>query len=894
MFEYNDLEFLKTKLKTDLKNGLSEKEALKRKRNNGENVLESRKHDGVIKLFLAQLKDPMIYILLIAIVVSFFLKEYSDAIVVSIVVIINACIGTFQEMKTEKALEALNKLSDHKCIVIRDGEKKQIDTKDLVKGDLVCLESGNSVGADLRIVESVNLSIDESCITGEANAVRKNVDKLDNNVRSLGDKKNCAFMSSLVVSGRGKGIVISTGMNTEIGKIANILKEDKDITPLQKKLFDLGKLLGVITVVICLIMFVIAILEKRNILDMLISSISLAVAAIPEGLPAVVTIVLAIGVQRMVRVNAIVKKLPSVETLGSVSVVCSDKTGTLTENKLRCEEVYESFQYVDKSNISDELISCMRLCNNSYEENNEYKGLPLEVAISRYLKENNLNKMEHLKIKEKEFDSTRKMMSTIHNVENLYVQYTKGAYDKIIGKCKYIAINGEKKLLTKEDVEKLNKEIDLHACNSKRMLAFASKENVKDIDESELTFLGFATFSDPPRTGVKEAIKKFKDAGVKTVMITGDYYKTAIAIGKQLDIIDNETDCISGEEIDKMDDNKLAEIVVNKAIFARVTPEHKARIVSAYKENDIVVAMTGDGVNDAPSLKKADIGIAMGITGSDVAKEASDMILLDDNFATIETAIEEGRTIYNNIKKTILFLLSSNFSEIIVMISAILLGLPLPLLAIHILVVNLLTDSIPALSLGADCKDSDIMLEKPRSSKETLFANGGLSNTVVYGTIIAMITMFAFLIPSIQECYWYGVSVNLANIKSILQDGDMLLISQTYAFIVLSITELFYSLCVRNINKSVFRKDILKNKYLNISIVGGIVLTGGMIFLPFIRELLNLARLDIKTYIILLLISFGITVLHEFKRLLFHMKHIKRWNLIPIMQENKKSTLRKR
>lgn len=864
MFEYNDIEYLKDKLKTDLKQGLSEKEVIRRQQNNGKNILEGKNKDGIVKTFFKQLQDPMIYILLVAIGASFFLKEISDAIVIAIVVIINALIGTFQEIKTEKALEMLKKLSNHKCYVIRDGNKKQIDTFELVKGDLVCLENGNSVGADIRIIESNNLSIDESSITGESHPVKKNSDKLDKNITSLGDKLNCAYMSTLVVGGHGKGIVVSTGMNTEIGKIADILKQDDDITPLQKRLFDLGKLLGLLTIGICTVMFVIAVFEKRDVFDMFLSSISLAVAAIPEGLPAVVTIVLAIGVQRMVKVNTIVKRLPSVETLGSVSVVCSDKTGTLTENKLTCDGVYENMQYKNNLLIEEKnLARNMFLCNNSYLEENEYKGTPIEVALINVLKSRNLTVENFKRLDEKEFDSSRKMMSTLNYVENKKTQYTKGAYDRIIGKCKYIRVNEKNILLTPEHIEQISKEIDKQANRARRILAFAYKEDVEKISEDGMIFLGFTTFIDPPRKGVKEAIETFKEAGIKTIMITGDYIKTAYAIGKEIGIANNENECISGDELDKLSDVDMVKVVEKKSIFARVSPQHKARIVTALKENDRIVAMTGDGVNDAPSLKKADIGISMGINGSDVAKEASDMILLDDNFSTIETAIEEGRTIYNNIKKSVLFLLSSNFAEIIVMVMSIVIGLPVPLLPIHILIVNLLTDSIPALALGADNKDEDVMKENPRSSKETLFAKGGFTNTIIYGVIIAMLTMIAFMLPVMQECNYYGGSYNLKNAIIILENRDILLKAQTFAFIVLSLSELFYSLCIRNIDKSVLRLGCLKNKLLNCAICGGVVITASLIFIPFFRKVLNLELISIQMFIVLVMLSACVILFHE-------------------------------
>ena len=467
------------------------------------------------------------------------------------------------------------------------------------------------------------------------------------------------------------------------------------------------------------------------------------------------------------------------------------------------------------------------------------------------------------RIEELEFDSSRKMMSTLNNVENKKIQYTKGAYDRIIKKCKYIRLDGKNELLTSQYVEKINKEIDRQANKARRILAFAYKENVEKISEENLVFLGFVTFIDPPRNGVKEAVERFRKAGVKTIMITGDYVKTAYAIGQEIGIVNSEDECISGEELDELSDEEMVEIVEKKLVFARVNPQHKARIVNALKENGRIVAMTGDGVNDAPSLKKADIGISMGINGSDVAKEASDMILLDDDFSTIEIAIEEGRTIYNNIKKSVLFLLSSNFAEIIVMILAIVLGLPLPLLAIHILIVNLLTDSIPALALGADTKDPDVMKLPPRNSNETLFANGGLSNTIIYGVLIALLTMISFLLPSIQECLYYGASFNLKNIKVILENDNILLESQTYAFIVLSLSELFYSLSIRNINKRTFNKTMFKNRVLNSAICGGIAMTLAIIYIPFLKDVLNFSFVPTGVFAILMALSASIIVIHD-------------------------------
>ena len=874
MFEYNDLDFLKNKLKTNFETGLTQQEVDRRLISGGRNVIESKKQDSIIKVFFKQLQDPMIYILFVATAISFFFKEYNDAIVVISVVFFNAIIGAVQERKTEKSLEMLKKLSSHKSEVIRDGKRKIIDSEELVKGDLICLESGNSVGADIRVIRTSGLQIDESSITGESKPVKKIVDKIDNKITNIGDKHNMAYMSTMVVAGKGLGIVVSTGMKTEIGKIASILKEDKSLTPLQKRLFDLSKLLGVITIFICAFMFVIALLDNRNVIDMLLSAISLAVAAIPEGLPAVVTIVLAIGVQRMIRVNAIIKRLPSVETLGAVNIVCSDKTGTLTENKLKCDGIYESFIYSNPNELNnDDLKKAITLCNNAYKSEKEYIGSSIEVALLKLLENNKINVEGYRRIEENEFDSTRKMMSVLCVGEGGFVQYTKGAYDRLINKCNRIYDGNEVRKITNNDVEQINKAIDEQANKAKRILAFAMKNCAANkINEEDMIFLGFMTFVDPPRAGVKEAIEKFKKAGVKTVMITGDYVKTAFAIAKDIGVAENENECINGEELDLLKRGDLSKILEKKSVFARVSPKHKAIIVEGLKENGNIVAMTGDGVNDAPSLKKADIGISMGMTGSDVAKESSDMILIDDNFVTIETAIEEGRTIYNNIKKSVLFLLSSNFAEIIVMVGAIIFGLPLPLLAMHILIVNLLTDSFPALALGADCKDGDIMKEKPRKSTESLFSNGGLINTVLFGGLIAALTFLAFSLPSIMECFYFGVDFNISNMKQILLDGKMLAKSQTYAFVVLSLSEIFYAYAMRNDKKTIFYKEIFKNRYLNLAMSGGVIVIYLFIFLAPLRDIFALNDMVITEFMVLIAISASILFLREIIIALFHVK----------------------
>lgn len=872
MYEYKDLNYLKNNVKTDLKKGLNQKEAESRLKVYGENILEDSHKQNYFKVFINQLKDPMIYILLVGIAISAFLREFSDCIVIIVVVLLNALIGMFQEVKTEKSLEMLKKISSNKVCVVRDGQRHLIDSKELVVGDLVILESGNSVGADLRIIHSEGLKIDESSLTGESKAVNKSSELLSENITTLGDKTNLAYMSTLVVSGKGKGIVIATGMKSEIGRIAKLLKEKKtELSPLQTKLARLGKLLGLLVVGVCLLLFFVALLEKRDVLDMLLSSISLAVAAIPEGLPTVVTIVLALGVQKMSKMNALVKRLHSVESLGSVNIICSDKTGTITENKLKCESIYENGVLLNASEMKlSELSLASFLCNNSYLDGNKWQGSSIECELKRITSSLNININMYERLEEKEFNSSRKMMSTLNVVGGRKKQYTKGAFDRIIDKCNYQLINGKKELLTERIKLEIKKIIDQKSLEGKRILAFAKKDDVNKITEENMVFLGFLTFFDPPREGVKESVATFKKAGIETRMITGDYLQTAYSIAKSVGIVSEIDECISGEELNNLEGVELDRTIASKKVFARVSPEHKTKIVESLKGTGNVVAMTGDGVNDAPSLKKADIGISMGINGSDVAKEASDIILLDDDFSTIKVAIKEGRKIYENLRKTILFLLSSNFAEIIVMVVGIVLSFPLPLLAIHILIVNLLTDSIPALCLGIDSVNDHIMERKPNNKKEGLFSNGGIIRIFIYGVIIALLTFIAYLIPSLSEGFKLGVS----GIDIITTNERVLLKSQTYAFVVLSISELFCALAARDLNRSVYRKDILNNKYMNWAIVLGVLVTMALIFTP-ASSVLKFSKLSVGEFAFLILISLCVLAMHELVLIGFHMKQRK-------------------
>lgn len=869
MYEKMKIQECEERLKTSIEKGLTEIEAQKRLLENGKNILEENKKKSTLSVFLSQLKDPMIYILMVATVVSVLLKEYSDAIIIIAVVLLNALIGTVQETKAEKALEALKRMTAPTCVVKRDGRLTEIKAENLVVGDIVELTAGRTVAADLRMIETKNVKIEESSLTGESVAILKDANVvLEKNV-SLGDKINMAYMSTNVVGGRGEGIVVATGMKTEVGKIAKMIKdENEQMTPLQKKLEDLGKFLGVLTIFFCVMLFVVAMLQKRNAYAMLINSISLAVAAIPEGLPAVVTIVLSLGVQRMVKVNAIVKKLPSVETLGSVSVVCSDKTGTLTQNKMVVKEIFceQKKMSADEFQKNDLLIEGMCLCNDAVIEKKEIIGDPTEVALVEFGRKFDIKKSElsekYKRIDEKTFDSTRKMMSTYHLYKKDKIMYTKGALDVVLKKCNRIVKNGKIGCILQDDINKINEVSREMARKALRILALAYKIN-EGFEEKNLIFVGVVGMKDPLRPDVKKSVQKLKEAGITTVMITGDHKDTAYAIAEELGIAQSENECVSGEQLDLMEEKELDSIVCETKVFARVNPEHKMKIVKALKKNKKIVAMTGDGVNDAPSLKAADVGIAMGITGTDVAKGAADIVLGDDNFASIEKAVEEGRTIYANIKKSVLFLLSSNFAEVITMLVAIVLGMPIPLMAVHILWINLLTDSIPALALGSDSKEEDIMKEKPRTSNESLFSNGGLKLTLLYGCLIALITIFAFISVPVAEIIKLGEKLNFSSIVEVLNVEEVLNKAQTFAFVTLAVSELLHAVGMRNVKKTFVRRDICKNKLMNFAVVAGVAIQIAVIEVPLLNVFFKTSDLNVNEWIYLIGLSFMVLVVHE-------------------------------
>ena len=852
---------IEKELHTNVLTGLSNAEAQKRLEQYGENKLLSSSKKNILQLFFSQINDVMIYILLIASLISAFMKEYSDSIIILIVIFINAIIGVAQEYKAEKSLQALKKLSTPKAIVKRDGIIKEIPSQEVVKGDIVILDAGRYLPADLRLFESVNLKINESAFTGESLPSEKDSStiELTENI-PLGDRYNMCFMSSLVTYGRGSGIAIGTAMDTEIGKIANMLNNEDNVeTPLQKRLSALGKILGIGAVIICLIIFIIALFQGRNLFDMLLTSISLAVAAIPEGLPAIVAIVLALGVQRMIKENAIVKNLPSVETLGSVNIICSDKTGTLTLNIMTVKKCFvnDSIEDIDNCNLNDSTTSAlfegMILCSDASVENNNKTGDPTEIALLDAglkfgISSEKLNKI-HERIDEIPFDSDRKLMSTVNKYDTNYRVFTKGAIDNIIKLCNKILINGAIVNFTDE-----KKNLVIHNSNTMsqaalRVLALAFKDiaqsDLKTVSlEENLIFIGFMGIIDPPRTEVKPSIELCKNAGITPVMITGDHKNTAFAIAKDLNIASSIDECMSGIDIDKYSDTEFASIVNKYRVFARVSPQNKVKIVNAHKINGNIVSMTGDGVNDAPSLKAAHIGVAMGITGTDVAKDAANIILTDDNFATIVNAIEEGRNIYRNIRKSIIFLLSCNLGEIITLFVAILLNMNTPLLPIHILWVNLITDSFPALALGIDKKDKNVMNENPRDPNESLFANNMGLFCILNGLIIGSTTLFAF---KLGEKFY----------------NNSLMHAQTLSFVVLSLSQLFFSISMRNRKKMIIKIGFFSNMYLIASILFGLLIQLIIISVPFLSSIFNVYSLSLRDWTICLSISLIPFILNE-------------------------------
>lgn len=825
----------------------------------GHNVLKEAPEKNALQRFLAQLNDPLIFILFIAASISMLLGEYSDTLIILSVILVNALVGVIQEGKAQRALHALKEMSSPKALLIKDGNTTEIPAADLIPGDEVLLDAGRQVPADLLITESNCLKIEESALTGESLPVEKDT-----------GTHNRAYLSTNVTYGRGKGTVTAIGMDTEIGKIASLINEaPAESTPLQKRLSDLGKLLSILSIALCALLFLIAIIQHRNVMEMLITAISLAVAAVPEGLAAIVTMVLALSVSRMVKVNTIVKKLPSVETLGCVSVVCSDKTGTLTQNKMSVTACYTDGRLLPPKELSREahrsFIEGFALCNDASAR----IGDPTELAlldmaaglhVYRPVLETRLPRMDEIP-----FDSDRKMMTTLHRMGSSSVSYTKGSPDEILKRCTHIRLDGKVVPFTPSHKQKIRNAIKEMSSRALRVLALAMRTGDRKATEKELIFIGLAGMKDPIRPGVAEAVESCQKAGVKVVMITGDRVDTAYAIAGELSIADSMSQCMTGSQLDHLPDAEFKKAVRNIRVFAQVSPSHKTKIVKALKETGNVVAMTGDGVNDAPSLKSADVGIAMGKAGTDVAKNASDIILTDDNFATIVKAIEQGRSIYANIKKSVLFLLSSNFGEIITMLTAILFGFASPLKPSHILWINLITDSLPALSLGVDCSDtSHFMKRPPRPKDENLFADGGLSCTVFYGLLIGFISISAFLYLPIQTLRASGIAITPSHIRELLLLPDVLTRSQTYAFTVLGMSQLFHAIGMRDVDCSLFRMKHFTNKLMMLAVVLGIALQALVTTVPYFIKAFGTVPLSFSDWKMLLLLAAMPLLAHEF------------------------------
>ena len=979
MFEQYSIGQTAEELNSDIYEGLTHREAGERLRRDGKNEMKAARKKKPIESFLEQLNDPLIYVLIVAAVVSVLLGEISDAVIIGVVVVMNALVGMLQEGKARKALESLKKLTSPKAMVIREGRRMEIPAAELVKGDLVCLEAGCQVPADLRLTEAANLKIEESALTGESLPMEKDADFVGGKGRQLplGDRRNMAYMSTIVTYGRGEGLVTATGMGTELGQIATMITESREeTTPLQKRLGELGKVLSLLSLLLCAALFVIAVLQKRNVPEMLITAISLAVAAVPEGLPAVVTICLALSVTRMVKVNTIVRRLPSVETLGAVSVVCSDKTGTLTQNRMTVEKCWLDDRVLEIENCSVSLCRDfyygMVLCNDAILDEDSRTGDPTELALLDAAARFGIRKEEldaqMPRMGELSFDSDRKMMTTLHRrdrgqmmalttgrrgrgaalgavggsgaarwqggSENAgygiheggselraaqwsegrgrgelraeqssgggeprarrlsgggelraaqfsggrdtagsvqMVSYTKGAPDEVLKKCTQIFTRGGIVRITEPYRRRIKEAVEAMSGEALRTLAVAMGTGVTEAKEENLIFLGLVGMRDPARPEAARAVADFKAAGVKTVMITGDHVDTAFAIGRQLGIVNHFEQCMTGEELGRLSDDELTDRIDNTRVFARVSPAQKVRIVDGFKRKGEIVAMTGDGVNDAPSLKKADIGIAMGMSGTDVARQASDMILTDDNFATIRRAIEEGRGVYENIRKSVIFLLSSNLGEIITMFLAVICGLASPLKSSHILWINLITDSLPALALGVDKNDgAELMRQPPRKAKESLFSGGRLACTCFYGALIAAVSLTAFLMLPCALLRLNGQTINTGNLAAVLQSPSILAKAQTYAFTVLGMSQLFHAVGMRDMQKSVLRMNHLENKLMIGACILGFLLQFAVTEVPFLVQAFGTSPLSGREWLRLGVLAAAPLFAHEIIALFSH------------------------
>ena len=846
--------------------GLSDNEVKKRTESFGNNALKEKKRKGILKVFFNQFKDLLVGILIVAGIISIITDNVESTLVIFIVILLNAILGTVQYFKAEQSLEALKSLTAAKCKVIRDGIKQEILSKDIVPGDILFLEAGDLIAADGRIIENHSLQVNESSLTGESLAVEKNAEVLSDDEIPLSDRKNMVFGGTLVTYGRAIAVVTSTGMNSELGKIANLMENTQaKETPLQKTLDKFSGKLAIIIITICIIVFVLEIYRDESILNALMFAVALAVAAIPEALSSIVTIVLALGTEKMAKENAIIKDLKAVEGLGAVSVICSDKTGTLTQNKMTVQKVYVDNKLIDgrelkKDNLAHRfLINNALLCNDSVTIEGKEIGDPTEVALVNLGEELHLDELvireKYQRISEIPFDSDRKLMSTVNIVNNKQVLFTKGALDVLINKVNYVAdSHGIRKLNDEErkEIISVNKQLSEQGL---RILAFAykelqDKEEITKEDENDYVFTGLISMIDPPRVESKDAVHKCIMAGIKPVMITGDHKVTAAAIAREIGIMGKDDIAVEGLEIDKLNDEQLKEKVKNISVYARVSPEHKIRIVRAWQSSGEIVAMTGDGVNDAPALKQADIGVAMGITGTEVSKDAASVILTDDNFSTIVKAVENGRNIYNNIKNSIKFLLSGNLSAIIAVLYCAIINLPMPFAAVHLLFINLLTDSMPAIAIGMEKSNGNLLKEKPRGRNESILNKELLKIVAFEGIIISIFTIISF----------YGGNPNL-NPKA----------ASTMAFSTLCLARLFHGFNCRG-NQSIFKLGITTNIYSICAFLVGVLLLSTVLFIPPLKIVFNVVSLSGNQYLLLIFCAIMPTVIIQLLKIIVSYK----------------------
>ena len=845
------------------KDGLNEKQIGENTNKYGLNELNQKKKKSIFQVFISQFKDLLIFILIAAGIISMLSNNVESTIVIFTVIILNAALGTVQHFKAEQSLDSLKALSAPSAKVIRNGSKIEIHSKNVVPGDILVLEAGDLITADGRVIESYSLQVNESSLTGESLSVDKITDKIDKEEVALGDQKNMVFSGSLVTYGRALVLVTNTGMKTEIGKIATLMEETQEKkTPLQVTLDDFSKKLAIIILAICAIVFGLSLYRKMPVLDSLMFAVALAVAAIPEALSSIVTIVLALGTQKLAKENAIIKKIRAVEGLGSVSIICSDKTGTLTQNKMTVRKIYVDRKLINGSEISldnkveEYLIKNSILCNDSTSRDGKEIGDPTEVALVNLghdiaIDELNL-RGEYSRLAEIPFDSDRKLMSTLHKIDGKNIMFTKGALDVILDRVKFIMTSDGVRQLTLEDKNEIL-EVNRNLSESGlRVLSFAYRElnEVRELtleDEYDYTFVGLISMIDPPREESKQAVADCITAGIKPIMITGDHKITASAIAKEIGILRDGDRAIEGLEIDKMSDEELRENVEHISVYARVSPEHKIRIVKAWQDKGKIVAMTGDGVNDAPALKQADIGIAMGITGTEVSKDAASVILTDDNFATIVKAVSNGRGIYNNIKNSIKFLLSGNTSGIIAVLYSSIMALPMPFAAVHLLFINLLTDSLPAIAIGMEKSNRDLLKDKPRGKKESILNKDFLLGIGFEGLLIAIFTMISFYIGNPNKTP---------------------LTASTMAFATLCLARLFHGFNCRG-KGSIFKLGVFSNKYVWYAFGVGLVLLNAVLFVPFLQNLFEVENLVFNQYVAIYVFAFIPTLIIQFKKVVF-------------------------